>query len=146
GLPNWLDLNTKDGFFENHTLPCRPSKHLDKVLKGTCHSKHCGVEHQGKGSHHKKGLYLHDDLDPSDSMARRVNHLYGLANPPPKVWEAAFRLKEGGEEMGDRDKVDGFVAHHVRFEEEPRGQKKGKLNEELKEFKAWQKEWKKVKG
>ena len=81
---------------------------------------------------------MQDDLDPSHSMARRVDHLFGLANPPLQVWEAAFRLKEGGgEEEGDRDLVDGFLAHHVRFEEVVKG--------ELKEFKEWQKERRKVK-
>ncbi|KAL8685857.1 MAG: hypothetical protein Q9224_005642, partial [Gallowayella concinna] len=55
GLPSWDDLNIKDRFFQYHTVPCRPSKHLNKVGKRPCTSQHCGVEEP-----HQTGLYLHD--------------------------------------------------------------------------------------
>lgn len=133
GLPSWRDLNIKDGFFENHILPCRPSKHLSKQLKAKCNSVHCGVEEIS----HQKGVYLHDDLDASHSLARQVHHIFGISNPPPKVWEAALRLEKGEATMVDRDLVDDFSAHHGRFEDGTEG---------VKEFKEWQKERRQVRG
>ncbi|KAI4237948.1 MAG: hypothetical protein LQ352_007905, partial [Teloschistes flavicans] len=36
-------LDVKAAFFDHHTSPCRPSKHLVKVGKLHCKSQHCGL-------------------------------------------------------------------------------------------------------
>ncbi|KAL8900420.1 MAG: hypothetical protein Q9207_005710 [Kuettlingeria erythrocarpa] len=130
GKPSWNDLNSKDRFFEFHTEPCRPSKHLTKVWKLPCKAAHCGVPE----SYHKKGAYLHNGLDASLSLARRVKHYFGISNPPPEIWAAAMRIEEGTATPKDQELVDDFSAHHVRFE-----WRKDNADA-LKAFTAWQKQ------
>ena len=121
------DLYIKDYFFDYHTAPCRPSKHLRKVGKQPCKSQICGCEEQP----HSKGLYLHNGLDASYGFARRVNHLFGIANPPPQVWDAAFRVIDGIGDKIDYQLVDDFSAHHVRLEDGATGRE---------QFMKWQKQ------
>ncbi|KAL8926232.1 MAG: hypothetical protein Q9208_003135 [Pyrenodesmia sp. 3 TL-2023] len=128
GTPSWKDLSTKDRFFEFHTAPCRPSKHLSRVWKLPCKSAHCGM----LGSQHNKGAYLHNGLDASLNLARRVNHCFGISNPPPEIWAAAIRIQDDVATSRDRELVDDFSAHHVRFEWR-------RANADaLKKFTAWQ--------
>ncbi|KAI4087783.1 MAG: hypothetical protein LQ344_006539 [Seirophora lacunosa] len=112
--PSLADLHTKDVFFAEHTAPCRPSKHLDKTWKLQCRSERCGVA-QGGVLPHKKGVYLHLGLDASPHLAAKVGWCFGVSNPPPEVWEAALRCKDGVDMEGDQELVDDFSAHHVRF-------------------------------
>lgn len=128
GRPSLNDLHVKDYFFDYHTLPCRPSKHLPKVWKVPCKSQRCGV--QGP---HNKGAYLHDGLDASLGRAREVSFCFGISNPPPRVWEAALRIVDHTATAADNEHVDDFSAHHVRFDTE-----KGSTN--AKPFQEWQKE------
>ncbi|KAL8809022.1 MAG: hypothetical protein Q9200_003800 [Gallowayella weberi] len=135
GLPSWHDLNTKDRFFEYHTVPCRPSKHLGKVGKRQCKSQNCGVEEP-----HMTGLYLNDDLDASLFMQRFTNHVFGISNPPQKVWDAARRIKNGKATERDHQLVHDFSAHHTRWEKDVSlSWEGGSLD--AKTFKAFQKEW-----
>ncbi|KAI4185166.1 MAG: hypothetical protein LQ346_005964 [Caloplaca aetnensis] len=130
GKPSWDDLKSKDRFFEFHTEPCRPSKHLSRVWKLPCKAAHCGM----LDSYHNKGVYLHKGLDASLSLGRRVKHSFGISNPPPEIWAAAMRIEEGTATPNDQELVDDFSAHHVRFEWR-------KDNAEaLKAFTAWQKQ------
>ncbi|KAL8725623.1 MAG: hypothetical protein Q9181_006344 [Wetmoreana brouardii] len=133
GMPSWGDLHIKDGFFECHTAPCWPSKHLKKMLKQQCKSSHCGISEQT----HKRGIYLHNSLDPSHALARQVHHIFGLSNPPTQIWDAALRLENGTEMADDRDLVDDFTAHHGRLDDD---------SPAAKDFKAWQKERRNVRG
>ncbi|KAL8933242.1 MAG: hypothetical protein Q9216_006454 [Gyalolechia sp. 2 TL-2023] len=110
--PTWDDLYTKDYFFEYHTAPCRPSKNLSKAAKTVCRSKTCGVI----GQPHSKGIFLQDGLDPSNSLARRLNYVFGISNPPPAVWESAIRCTDGVGSQQDFELVQDFRAHHVRLE------------------------------
>lgn len=128
GKPSWNELNTKDRFFEFHTAPCRPSKHLSRVWKLSCKSAHCGM----LDSPHKKGAYLHNGLDASLSLARRVKHCFGISNPPPEIWAAAIRIEDGVASLSDQTLVDDFSAHHVRFEWTKNNA------DALKNFTAWQ--------
>ncbi|KAI4235727.1 MAG: hypothetical protein L6R40_006416 [Gallowayella cf. fulva] len=134
--PSWNDIHTKDHFFNYHTIPCRPSKHLRKVSTLPCTSEHCGVE-----GPHKKGLYLEYDLDASLFMQRNTNHIFGLSNPPLKVWDAALRMKDNNATERDNELVRDFSAHHSRWEDGvilnfPGGTRDNKW------FVNWQKEWK----
>lgn len=113
GRPSWHDLDTKDHFFEYHTAPCRPSKHLSKVAKTSCTSNNCGVV----GQPHKKGIFLQDGLDASINLSRRVKFIFGISNPPAEVWEAAIRYVDGVSNHVDDKLVDDFRAHHVRLED-----------------------------
>ncbi|KAL9009319.1 MAG: hypothetical protein Q9173_005641 [Seirophora scorigena] len=124
------DLRTKDVFFAEHTAPCRPSKHLDKTRKPQCRSERCGVA-QGGMLHHKKGAYLHLGLDANSHLAAKVGWCFGVSNPPPEVWEAALRCKDGVDIEGDQELVDDFSAHHVRFAHGHSG---------VDAFREWQKE------
>ncbi|KAL8733196.1 MAG: hypothetical protein Q9166_002213 [cf. Caloplaca sp. 2 TL-2023] len=137
GRPSWQDLVIKDRFFDYHTVPCRPSKHLDKVGKLQCKSKNCGVESQP----HQKGLYLDLGFDASLVTMRNTNHIFGISNPPPKVWDAAVRMKNGNGTERDHELVHDFSAHHTRWEDGDRIQWEGGLIP-AREFKKWQKEWK----
>ena len=112
GLPSWQDLDMKDRFFEYHTAPCRPSKHLDKVGKLRCKSEHCGVRLQP----HQKGVYLHDGIDASLHMSRRLNHAFGISNPPPEVWQSAIQVQNGTGTELDEMRVDDFSVHHTRWD------------------------------
>ncbi|KAL8747847.1 MAG: hypothetical protein Q9184_007548 [Pyrenodesmia sp. 2 TL-2023] len=128
GKPSWSELNTKDRFFEFHTAPCRASKHLSRVWKLPCKSAHCGMLEP----HHKKGAYLHNGLDASLNLARRVKHCFGISNPPPEIWAAAIRIEDEVATPRDRELVDDFSAHHVRFEW------RRDNADALKKFTAWQ--------
>ncbi|KAL8799290.1 MAG: hypothetical protein Q9182_005994 [Xanthomendoza sp. 2 TL-2023] len=135
GLPSWGDLDTKDRFYEYHTVACRPSKHLGKVGKRQCKSQDCGVEEP-----HKTGLYLHDDHDASLFMQRHTNHIFGISNPPPKVWDAALRVKDGNGTERDHELVHDFSAHHSRWGKDHVVSWDGG-SIDTKRFKAFQKEW-----
>lgn len=111
GMPSSKDLEMKDRFFEYHTAPCRPSKHLNKVWARQCKSKNCGVDLQP----HKKGAYLHEGIDASLHQSRRSNHAFGISNPPPEVWESAFRVQDGNATDRDHERVNDFSAHHACF-------------------------------
>ncbi|KAI4172433.1 MAG: hypothetical protein LQ343_003523 [Gyalolechia ehrenbergii] len=113
GRPSLDDLHTKDSFFEYHTAPCRPSKNLSKVGKTPCKSKNCGVI----GQAHNKGIFLQNGLDPSNNLARRMNYIFGISNPPPNVWESAIRCIDGVGNQHDWELVEDFRAHHVRLED-----------------------------
>lgn len=125
GRPSLRDLHTKDYFFDYHTAPCRPSKHLSKVAKTVCRSNNCGVV----GQPHKKGIFLQDGLDPSYNLARRVNHMFGISNPPAKVWDAGIRYVDGVGNLDDYELVEDFRAHHVRLADNATNRK---------EFYRWQ--------
>ncbi|KAL8838183.1 MAG: hypothetical protein Q9170_002226 [Blastenia crenularia] len=112
--PSLNDLYTKDYFFKYHTAPCRPSLHLSKVGKLPCKSKHCGV----RGQYHHRGLYLHDGLDASYNLARRVGHIFGIANPPPEIWASGIRCARGTATHEDYQSTEDFIAHHVRLEDD----------------------------
>ena len=112
GMPSLKDLDMKDRFYEYHTVPCRPSKHLKRMFTRDCKSKNCGVDLQP----HKQGVYLHDGKDASLHQARRSNHAFGISNPPPEIWAAAFRMQDGSATDRDRERVDDFSAHHVGFD------------------------------
>ncbi|KAL9601596.1 MAG: hypothetical protein Q9219_002430 [cf. Caloplaca sp. 3 TL-2023] len=109
--PPSADLDVGRKFYDYHTAPCHPSKHLVKVGKFRCRSKNCGV--QGP---HQKGAYLHHGLDASLNQAQRVKYIFGISNPPPEIWDAAVRGQDGVGSKSDDDLVEDFMAHHVRLE------------------------------
>ncbi|KAL8947269.1 MAG: hypothetical protein Q9222_006428 [Ikaeria aurantiellina] len=125
-LPSFDDIRLKQKFFDYHTLPCRPSKHLHKLSTTTqCTSRNCGVNVHP----HHEGLYLHDGLDASLSLARYVHYVFGISNPPADIWAAAIKKENGDASEREIELVDDFSAHHVVFED---GAMRGDG------FKAWQ--------
>ncbi|KAL8838812.1 MAG: hypothetical protein Q9176_004885 [Flavoplaca citrina] len=111
-MPSLADLEIHDRFFAYHTVPCRPSRYLNKVGKSQCKSKNCGVDLQP----HKTGAYLHDGYDASLHLSRRTCHVFGVSNPPPDIWDAAIRIQDGSATDRDLERVDDFSIHHSHFD------------------------------
>ncbi|KAL8996550.1 MAG: hypothetical protein Q9169_003945 [Polycauliona sp. 2 TL-2023] len=126
-MPSLEERNIKELFYAYHTLPCHPSQHLNKVSAQPCTSTRCGVE-----GPHNKGAYLQGDFDASLHEARRSDHVFGISNPPPEIWEAALRVVDGDATERDRELVDDFSAHHVVLHVG---------HPDSAEFRAWQEEW-----
>jgi len=89
-----LNMASKQDFFakleawENSMAPCK--------------SQSCPI-----GTAHHEGRYLH-----SGRRSNR-NPTFGSCNPPPHVWTAYHRIKEGSFTVEDKQCVDGFRENHV---------------------------------